>query len=245
MAIYKHVSTDLKHSGWMEARVPNNRFHGGEDETKPRVCVAPTIADCLTAIPGGGMRLDELNISQRGYYLVMTINTEKLGIRDEDIMTTEVLYEQDLVRDADITNEVWITTSFQVPPEDMEVIQLSNWREDVEDVVPYHVYQLAEEKFEGDIIEAYEETFQERVPCVGVITDLSYTSNSIKNGERVSLYFDDETEKGFVLNYITNAYSGFEVIDDYLDEVVFTSNTDVTGLEDIYFYHAEIAGLFI
>ena len=131
MAIYYHVSTDITHNGEFIPRVPSFRHGDSEDSTTARVCVSTSIEGCLSAIPNGGSGLDYLRMEQRGYFQVFKIDTDKLGIGESDVVLSEELYEKDSVRDANFTDEVWITTPFIVPMEDRELmlflILFINW----------------------------------------------------------------------------------------------------------------------
>lgn len=160
MAVFYHVSPDLKHNGEFIPRVPYNRHEEMEDNKTHRVCVSPSIEGCLTAIPGGGSGFLDLCEEQRGYFLLFRIDTEKLGIPQENIISDEELFQKDLVRDADISKEHWITCPFTVPKEDKIIIKIEDFFEDINDLIPYFIYQLADEKFEGDYLEAYKEYFK-------------------------------------------------------------------------------------
>lgn len=243
MAIYKHVSTNLKHDGVFIPRVPSCRHKDQEDDKTLRVSVAPTIEDCLTAIPNGGMYLDQLNLEQRGLYLLITIDTEKLGISEDDIVTSKILYETDLVRDADITNEVWITKEFRVPKEDMQIIKVTDWDEVAHDVIPHSIIEIADKKYEGDYLTAYQDIYEDYVPCSVGIENVKYYSESIKEGESVPFYIDNEIEKDAVLSYIDDIEE-LEIIEECTDEITVRAIQDV-NLRRLYFHHADIAGLFI
>lgn len=239
--IFYHVSTDLKHGGSFKPRIPEFR-HQQEDKAINRVSVAPTIEDCLTAIPDGGSNLDQLNFSRRGYYLVYRIDTEKLKIGKECIITSEELYEKDLCRDADITKEHWITTSFTVPEEDRFLILLNQWVENEEDVLPFSIFQLANEKFEGDYLRAYQSIYREYVPSAISIHDLVYTEEKVEKEEKITLYLDGEDEGEHLVSYIVNHLPA--EIKDINTERVIIIMKESTNLADLYMHHAELAMLF-
>lgn len=243
MVVYKHISTDLKHNGVFKPRIPSCRHQDHEDAVIPRISVAPSIEDCLTAIPDGGMNLERLNLERRGLYLLMTIDTEKLGITENDIITSETLYQKDLVRDADITNEVWITKEFRVPKEDMQIIKVTDWDEVAHDVIPHSIIEIADKKYEGDYLTAYQDIYEDYVPCSVGIENVKYYSESIKEGESVPFYIDNEIEKDAVLSYIDDIEE-LEIIEECTDEITVRAIQDV-NLRRLYFYHADIAGLFI
>lgn len=83
-------------------RVPTSRVkHDGkdyEDATTPRICVAPTILQCLKAMPKAG----EIIRWMRAVGLKPIIHAYYLKSDNVHVCTT------DEVMDADITNEMWI-----------------------------------------------------------------------------------------------------------------------------------------
>lgn len=241
MAIFFHVSTDLNHNGIFVPRIPANRHRQAEDDKIPRISVAPTIEDCLTAIPGGGSSLDELNIELRGYYRIFRIDTEKLGIQNEHIVNSKTLYENDFVRDADVTNEHWITTPFSVPQEDSFIIKLISWEETCADVVPYTIYEIADEHYDGNYLRAYEEQYQEAVPCAIKIQDAHYISEEVEKDTLVSIYFDDDYEKERILSYLVQHYDVI-IETEYMDEIEFRPTKKV-NLRDLFIYHRNVLNL--
>lgn len=239
MAVFYHVSTDLSHDGVFVPRIPQNRHQQAEDATIPRISVAPTLEHCLTAIPGRGINLDELNIENRGYYLVFRIDTEKLGISDNNIVTWKTLFEKDWVRDAEITEEHWTTVPFTVPQEDRFLIKLISWEETCADVIPYFIYQIADEKYDGNYLEAYMEELGEAVPSTIVIEDAIYVHEQVKEGDEVALYFDTEDEKKALLHYLSEHYQ-VESLNEMIDEIVFRMKTE-SNLRNLFLHHAQIA----
>jgi hypothetical protein len=241
--IYYHLSTNLKHNGIFKPGIPPVRHKEQEDATIPRVSVAPEMSDCFMAIPGGGTFLENLNLEQRGYYLIFKIDTEKLGIHPEHIVSSEPLYEKDLVRDAGVTNECWITVPFTVPKEDTFMIRLQSWGESPEDILPHSIYAIADEKYEGNYIQAYEETYQKHVPSAVSIHDLDYVHENVTEGEEVTLFFDNEQELQTIQTYIEH-HLQVENIDVRIDEFSFKMKEN-TNIRPLFMKHAEVAMLFI
>ncbi|WP_242306314.1 hypothetical protein [Bacillus cereus group sp. BfR-BA-01317] len=200
MSIFYHVSTDLQHSGEFVPRIPSCRHQDKEDDVTKRICVSKTIDDCLSAIPSGGAHLEELNIEQRGYYKVFKIDTDKLGIEDSDIVSSDVLYQEDLVRDAEVTNEHWILKGFQVAEEDSYIIKLIAWEESAKDIIPDFIYRMAEEQYGGDYVQAYTDHFNDYVPCSTFIVDAGYVKAFVSAGMTLSFYFDTEEEGDYLLS---------------------------------------------
>ncbi|MDF2881308.1 MAG: hypothetical protein K0R54_1865 [Clostridiaceae bacterium] len=239
MAIFYHISTELNHNGQFEPRIPEHRHKDAENIEIKRVCVAPSLEDCLTAIPNGGMRLESYDIDRRGYFLVITIDTDKLGISSQSIITSEELYEKDYVRDANITNEHWITCSFTVSQEDMFIIKLNGWQEQVYDVLPHCIYAIADEKYEGDYFEAYEEEYDKGVPCCTAIEDLDYTCENVNAGEEVNLRYYDDFEQEDILDLLKNY--PVETMEVSIDGVLFKVKSSC-NLKDLFLSHYNMLG---
>lgn len=234
MILY-HVSTDLKHTGEFTPRIPQNRHQDAEDITTPRVSAAPTIEDCLTAIPDGGSGLEDLHFKQRGYFKVFKIDTEKLGITKDDIVKPETLYENDRVRDADFTNEHWIKKKFSVPIEDQFLIRLVVWEETCEDVLPHSIFKIADEKYEGNYLVAYEEEHDEHVPCSIRIYELDYIHEDVSAGEEITLYYDTSEEKEVILKSLEDYAISQPSVS--IDEITFIIN-ESCNLRELFLHHS-------
>jgi len=198
--IYYHVSTDLKKDTHFYPRQPESIMEG-EMVSIDRVCVAPSVEQCLSALPSGGSRLDELNEKQHGFYKVFRIDTEKLGIPDSNIVTWKTLFEKEYVPDAEWTEEHWITTDFTVAEEDTFIIQLLQWEEEVQDVIPHKIYVLADEKYHGDYTSAYIQETGNLVPCTSLITNAKIQTEGFQVGDPitfVSEMLEDEDIKNII-----------------------------------------------
>lgn len=211
--LFYHVSTDLQKNAYFYPRQPESIMEG-EMVSIDRVCVAPSVELCLSALPSGGSRLDELNEKQHGFYKVFRIDTEKLGIPDSHIVTSKTLFEKEYVPDAEWTEEHWITTDFTVAEEDAFIIQLLQWEEEIQDVIPHQIYVLADEKYHGDYTSAYIQETGNLVPCTSLITNAKVQTKGFQLGDRitfVSEMLEDkditriiriiETEYGCTLNH--------------------------------------------
>lgn len=197
MSILYHVSRDLFHDGKFIPRIPMDRTEG-EDEKIGRVSVAPTIEDCLSAIPGGGSRLDETIIDRRGYFKVFKIDTKKLEIADSDVVKSEYLFKNNLLPDAYHTDEHWITVPFVVAEEDSFFIKLGDYKEEIQDLIPHEIYEIADEKYDGDYLEAYCDIKGITPPHMTCITDICYYTNFLKKGQKIEImldYWDDESQE--------------------------------------------------
>jgi hypothetical protein len=240
LAIYYHISTNLNHDRSFTPRIPQFRHQDQEDDSRPRVSVAPSIENCLTAIPNGGIHLDELSSQLRGYFLVFRIDTEKLGISEDDIVTSQTLFEKDWVRDADVTDEYWIMKSFEVPEEDCFLIKLIAWDESSADILPHSIYAVAEEDYDGDYLRAYEQVYQDMVPCSIVIENVKFVPQDVKAETEVILYFEDKMEQRAICNLIKNHDVTF--LDQSMDQLQFKVNKDCS-LRDLYLEHSAYVAL--
>lgn len=227
--IFYHVSTNIEKDGHFYPRRPSMTMTNELFDT-PRICVAPRIADCFSAIPQGGSRLDELNLEQGGLYKVFRIDTEKLGIPDSAIIGWKELFQKAWVPDAEWTEEHWITEAFTVPEEDCFMIHLTNWEEDSCDLIPHRIYELAEEKYDGDYLKAYMESEQELVPCMSAITDIEYVEDAYTEGDSFYFFVEDEDVLVRVLNVSREVY-GVELELKGMDEVIVVKgNLSITDL---------------
>lgn len=239
--IYYHVSTDLQHDGFFYPRVPSCRMDEEERETG-RISVAPTIADCLSAIPNGGGFLEDSDIERRGYYLIIRIDTDKVGLTDKDIILSDKLYEEDWVRDADFTNEVWVTKSFQVSKEDMFLIHLDFWREDVHDVIPYKLLKVADENYQGDYCAAYEDIYDDLVPSSFTIRDIRFTKQQVEAGQRVELNCEEIDEKEKLIRYIEKEYPTVEIKSS--ESTLDIHIREACDLRDLFIFHFELVVMY-
>lgn len=218
MAVFYHISKDLRHNGVFTPRIPSNRYEGQdkEDDTTPRITVSTTIEGCLSAMPGGGLSLEETNIETRGYYLVFRIDTEKLGIPNSAIVSSDYLFKNELVPDADNTEEHWITVPFTVPKEDRFIIRLYNWSEDCVDVIPYKIYLLADKEYEGDYFQAFIDTYGFGPECMAVITQAFYVKENVEKGTVFELFYEWPEEKSLLVDIIEGEYAGYlKIIKEY------------------------------
>lgn len=238
MAIFYHISTDLFHNGVFEPRIPECRHQQAEDSITPRIAVAPTIENCLTAIPGGGGNFEDLIAINRGYFLVFKIDTEALGIQDADIIDSDTLYKNDTVRDAYWTSEHWITKPFVVPPENRFIINVESWNEEPFDVVPYSILQIADKDYDGDYVRAYETEMQEFTPCSVEITNLVYKGETIERDTEVTLRYDFDDEKLYLIEALKRKFS-VKSIRDFTDQLLVVFNKEAC-LRQIYLEHARM-----
>lgn len=213
--IFYHVSIDLEKDGFFYPRRPNLTMEN-ELFDMNRICVAPTIADCFTAIPNGGSRLDTLSIDQAGLFKVFRIDTEKLGIPESAIISSKELFEKAWVPDAEWSEEYWIMESFTVPEEDSFIIHVVDWQEESHDIIPHNIYQVADESYEGDYFAAYRDYVEDMIPCMTAIKNIRYTEGAYKEGEDFYLFVEDTDILENVVVLAKSLY-GVEMAHDGMD----------------------------
>lgn len=227
MILY-HVSTDITKDNNFYPRRPAFILEG-EDSKTERICASPSIELCLSAIPFGGKHLHILNEKQHGFYKVFRIDTDKLQIKDAEIMGWERLFNEEYVPDAEWTKEHWITTHFSVPQEDVFLIQVQHWNEKSCDIIPNPIRILAEEEFDGDFSLAYEEMMNDVPKCITLIENIEYLTSDFKEGDTVTLVAElleveeIDTLIEFIkdkyqcsLSYVAYSYSDYQVMEGEL-----------------------------
>lgn len=224
---YCHISTRLDFNGEFVKRVPTTRT-AGENNTIERVCVASTIEGALTAIPNGGMRLDTYKDVEYIFKLCI-IDTEKLGITDEDIIKSDMLYETGMVPDAHLTEESWITKSFKINEEDMFIIKLNSWEEESHDLFSYDIQVAAETEYDDDIYEAFNDLVGGNIPCITGITELDFISENLVKGQ--SFNFDERSLRDYQLEKLTSNLQNIDVRNNY-GEIEIEANKD-TNVKDV------------
>lgn len=182
MTIFFHVSSNLDHNGIFYPKIPEKTFSSQsnntdlvEDSTTPRICVSTSIEGCFTSMPSGGLLFENLLEECDSTFKVFKIDSEKLGIKDSSIVSSDKLYTMNLVPDAEITDEHWITSPFTVPEEDTQIIKITSYSEDTEDIIPHHIYELSETSaYNGDYFKAYMDYYDSKIDAMILIEDIEY-----------------------------------------------------------------------
>lgn len=92
-------------------RIPS-RCLDTEDKTTPRICVAETINDCISACPDGYVFFTEKTVLGAAYLYVYEIDILKIGFNN--IKFWQEL--SSLVPDAHKTKEIWVLKEFDAAP---------------------------------------------------------------------------------------------------------------------------------
>lgn len=237
---FYHVSQDIHHDGVFTPRIPSRDSRmDGEDIENERICVSRTLAGCFSAFPGGGSRLDELNEKQRGYYKVFEIDTEKLGIADEHILSSEMLFESGKVEDACFTDECWIMIPFTISSDDCYMIYLSDWEEEPKDLIPHDIMLIADKEYDGDYSAAYMDIKGDFPSTVNIVTNLSYKKGSFSQGESFEHNYLDYFELEIVNELLSKQGIQLEE-DDFCFKVSGNANTSLLIQELAVAHHASI-----
>lgn len=246
MAIYYHVSCDINHTGKFVPRVPEFRDDCEDSYTK-RVCVAPSIEQCLTSMPGGSSYLTTTCVEDTDYFFkVFKIDTEKLGINPSDIIFSETLFKNDCVYDANITGECWVTVPFQVPEEDAFAILLQEWKTAKLYAYPFSFYERINkwENFDGDLLKAYKNEYQGTPEVVWAITDLEYIPQKIKNGACFKWNVVDEDEKRGVVGYFMKHWD-VELVRTEQERILFEAHQPISLIDLANHYAKYYNSLYI
>lgn len=237
--IFCHVSTNLNFNGEFYPRIPDCREEG-EDTKINRICVSKTLEGAFTAIPSGGSRLDYY-LEQEYIFKIFLIDIEKLNISKEDMVTSEELYEMELVNDAVITGEYWIKKGFTVPEEDSFIIKLTDWHEENENLIPHHIEVLAESEYDGDIYEAFEEFYgHPNVPCLSAIVNLEFISENCEVGEY--FFIEKDSIEDYQLDLLLDNKS-FE-IKKYSSEIEFEIKESVSIKDLLTTIYNNVVGFY-
>lgn len=124
--IFYHVSTTFDYIDEFIPRIPKSGIDEEDSET-PRICVASTVGDCFTAMPGGAVHFSKMNKERMGFYRLYRIDTEALNIPEDAVISSNYLQEKKGVLDALHTGEQWITVPLKDVPSIL--IHVDSWEE--------------------------------------------------------------------------------------------------------------------
>lgn len=108
-----HVSTDLsQHIKIFTPRIPNQEKRlEGENETIPRICVAKSIEDCLSAMPDGGYYFENSQKPNK----IRVYEFDEATIKPGNLIASADLYFSEYVLDAWVTGEYWVVQQDLIP----------------------------------------------------------------------------------------------------------------------------------
>lgn len=94
----------------------------GENHSIPRICLCPTIEDCINAASWGHSNL----IYRKPNEVFRVYMFDEKDIKKENYMNSNELWEQGLVPDAYITNEIWVINQ-KLKPIDVYYIRIGEY----------------------------------------------------------------------------------------------------------------------
>lgn len=197
MKLY-HISLDWNKDDYFEPRIPSFRM-GGEDGTVPRICLSTTVEGCLTAIPGGGKELFHLLENVKSIVKVFVFDTDKMNLKEGDLLDSETLYEEYNVHDAPHTKEFW--SLVPLVASESHFVFIEDWDGTAENVYPYEIDQIAGSDYGGDIEEAYYSIIGKQIPNIGVIEDAEVIWDVIPAGKELCDIEFDIIDEGLVIKY--------------------------------------------
>ena len=112
-------------------RVPDSRAKDEEGET-PRVSLSPTIEGALTAVPWGGMQLEN-ELWDEGSFLIRVYEFDIEDLDINSLIPPQYLYSKNLVIDSRITKEHWYLKNLK--PSRTYLIEIDSYNERVCDHV--------------------------------------------------------------------------------------------------------------
>lgn len=131
-----HISNNVEIIKEFIPRIPSSKADW-EDEINQRVCLSNSIEGCLSAVPWGALNLSEMFVGcLDSSYLLRVYEFDVDSINEEDLIGSDILYEEDLVSDAGSTGECWFIGNKLIPCKTY-LIELSDFIEDVEDIYSY------------------------------------------------------------------------------------------------------------
>lgn len=235
MKLY-HVSTNLNHSGVFYPRTPNERHIEHEDASYNRIALCENIKGCMTCLQTRGKSYNDVILETRGYFKVFEVDTKKLRIPKMCIVESNELYEKDLVRDALITNEHWITSSFQVPDKNAYIINVEDWELFLRPISPNESIRALEPKVPYEDMISYPR--MEKVGC------LDFSDSILKKGYNTTINYNHSSDE---LSYLSNYLEcNFRIPKDIIIEMdyetfVIRANKKV-DLKDFFLYHRTLIG---
>lgn len=123
---YYHISNGEEIINKFIPRVPEDRNIYEDDKIK-RICVSTSLDGCLSAVPW------QYDIE---YYAdeELPITVYEFEIDEKDIINSEYLYNNNLVADANITKECWVTK--EIEPNKIYDIILKEFSSEIYAIIP-------------------------------------------------------------------------------------------------------------
>ena len=174
-------------------RIPNTMM---EDENNciERICLSNSISGCITSAPWGNRHIEDF--PDKAVFRVYEFSED--DIEEGNLIRPEKLYENDMVRDADITNEHWVINQ-TLKPKRIFYVEIKNYMLEVKDIIPFKYLneEDIEDYIDGSIIYVdveYEEVLDANV-LIGEKFELNVSKLikefDIKNIENEAIFLID------------------------------------------------------
>lgn len=214
MKLY-HVTKDLTHDGNFTPRVPERRDYL-EDEVIPRICFSTSIEGALSALPiPRGSSFADYNENYGYVWKVFEVDTDDLP--NEQWVDSQTLYEEGLVLDTWLTEEVWVTQPLDLSNQSYYIL-IDDW-EFFEMEKDDHDRILSELGWKVPQKDVFEENEYKSYVCL-MSNTLGLMPQSFKNGAKtIKLEFQNYLPKEEIpklLEFCATA-PGIWVNDDELD----------------------------
>ncbi|MCK9470681.1 MAG: hypothetical protein M0Q88_02880 [Bacilli bacterium] len=231
MKLY-HATMNLDIIKEFTPRIPENRFAGEEEHTK-RICLSSSIEGCITAAPFGGSSLSEnIYAGSNSSKLIRIYEFDISEIERKHIYTPDYLYKKDLVRDAAITGEYWITVP--IKPVNSYIIKLTKFDDNYgQDDIAYEYVKLFEDGKIEDITPYIDGWITEIVGIEYDIVPEERRSKIIKLDHEVNTIYKKHKDRMIKDLYDMFIYSSMTYIDlEYRDDITYlTGQIDTRGRE--------------
>lgn len=165
-----HLSTNLSETiAIFDPRIPEseNRMKG-ENNYIPRICVAKSIEDCLSAMPEGGYAMQSNNDPQR----IRVYEFDENLVEEDNLLTAVDLYFSGWVLDAWVTGEYWVVNQ-SLRPLRVYDIELDSLRVFDAPFVKPNVFKKAYLR-RGNPAEILDELEENATESVARVTNLTY-----------------------------------------------------------------------
>lgn len=104
-----------------------------------RICLSKSIEGCLSAVPWGGIHLED-NLNDDGELEIYVHEFDRKDIAKDNLIQPNILFRKDWVRDAMLTKEYWVINQELIPSK-IYKINLKDYDENVKDDLSYNDLQ--------------------------------------------------------------------------------------------------------
>lgn len=157
---YYHISLDVDNViNEFIPRVPEMRYPG-EDSSIQRIALSTSIDGCLSAVPWGGRKLENIStgifdMTEEEIHCIFRVyEFEYNQFEKNNFISTDELLKEGLVMDANNSDECWVINQSLKPLKTYTAI-LMNYDESFTDIFSKEFYLLSEDDIEEVFIEDY------------------------------------------------------------------------------------------